>query len=161
MPYGDVYSVISTLNPQTKFFDMPPAIMLGISHLVEAYYLFRLLHPAVTRILPDLYVRIAYTSPLFHPIHITPSTQGPLTFFQPSLFNLIQVHLIFDDSRARKSPQEGGLGYNAPFSSLEALCKLVIEWQTEGKREDEKRVVGGRISFGTVTPVQTTFFGKR
>ena len=55
---------------------------------------------------------------------------------------------MFDDSRAKKSAKEGGLDYKAPYTSLEALCKLVIEWQREGKREEEIRVVGGRMSFG-------------
>lgn len=70
-----------------------------------------------------------------------------MTYLQPSLFNLIQIHLIFDDSRACKPAKDGGLGYKAPWTTMEALCKLVIEWQKEDKREEERYVLGGQSSF--------------
>lgn len=65
---------------------------------------------------------------------------------QPSIFSLTQVHLVFDDSRACKSPKEGGLGYKAPFTSLDGLCKLLVEWGKEERQADEKRMVGVRWS---------------
>ncbi|KIJ51055.1 hypothetical protein M422DRAFT_74407 [Sphaerobolus stellatus SS14] len=125
--YDDTYQVLSTLNPETKFIHLPPVLMLGLSHLIEAYYVTRLYVPGLQYILPE-----------------TPSR---MTLLQPSIFNLVQSHLVFDDSRAKKLAKDGGLDYQAPYTSLEALCNLVIEWTKEGKREEEIRVVGGRMSF--------------
>ncbi|GJJ09489.1 hypothetical protein Clacol_003712 [Clathrus columnatus] len=124
--FGDVYTTLTTLT-ETKFIDLPPVLMLSIAYLIEKYYLARMFSPFWSYILPK--------------------PNSDLAFLQPSLFNLIQVHLIFDDSRARKAPKEGGLGYDPPWTTMEGLCKLVIEWQKEGKREEERYVMGGQSSF--------------
>ncbi|KAF8592054.1 NAD(P)-binding protein [Ramaria rubella] len=126
--FGDVYNVLTTLTTKTKFQDLPPVLILILAHIIETYYVLRLLHPILLRVLPQI--------------------KGELMFLQPSVFSLTQVHLIFDDHRARQPPEKGGLGYRAPWTSLEGLCKLVVEWGKEGKRAEEKRAVGGRLSFG-------------
>ncbi|KAF8499459.1 NAD(P)-binding protein [Gautieria morchelliformis] len=124
--FGDIYTALTTLTINTKFQDLPPVLMLMFAHVIEAYYLLRFSHPFISWIFPQL--------------------KGEILLLQPSLFSLSQIHLIFDDSRARKSPKEGGLGYKAPFTSLDGLCKLVIEWEKEGKREEEILAVGSRIN---------------
>lgn len=47
---------------------------------------------------------------------------------QPALFGVSTVNTIFDDSRARKSPEEGGLGYRAPLTTMDGMCKETYEW---------------------------------
>ncbi|KAF8527946.1 NAD(P)-binding protein [Hysterangium stoloniferum] len=127
--FGDLYDVLTALSVETKFHDSPPVVMLLLAHIVEGYYLFRLLHPILSAILPEV--------------------KGEIIFLQPSLFNLTQVHLVFDDSRARKPAAEGGLEYRPAWTTLEALCNLVMDWGKANKRMEEKFVVGGRLSFAT------------
>lgn len=116
MSYGDVYTVLSTLTRgATKFADLPPVVMLGLAHVLEAYYVLRLSHPVLARMLPAI--------------------QGEVVYLQPSLFSLTQIHVVFDDSRARKAAREGGLGYEGQWTSLEALCQLVMEWDREGREK--------------------------
>lgn len=74
--------------------------------------------------------------------------QPPIVFLQPAMFNLANVHLIFNSSRACKSPKDGGLGYQPPYTTLEGLCQLNIEWKKDGRREQETKVIGGRLSYG-------------
>jgi hypothetical protein len=73
-------------------------------------------------------IEFYYTLPSFFFTHLEfPRITGNLINLQPSLFSLTQVHLIFDDYRARLSPEEGGLGYRGGWTTLEALHKTVEE----------------------------------
>lgn len=105
--------------------------MLLFSHLVEFYYLGRhFLAPS-----------LPFISQMLPPIG------GDLVNLQPSLFALTSVHLIFDDSRARLSPEQGGLGYRGAWTTLQALCKTFEEYQRSGG-QGEERSKGGGVSFG-------------
>lgn len=42
-----------------------------------------------------------------------------------------------DDSRARKSPEEGGLGYQPPITTLDGMCKEVIEWNAMVEKKED------------------------
>ena len=55
--FDDMYNVISTLAPQTKFRDLPPVLILIVAHIIEAYYVFRLLHPLISWLFPPIKVR--------------------------------------------------------------------------------------------------------
>lgn len=55
--FGDMYTALTTLTPQTKFRDLPPVLMLTLAHMVEAYYLIRVSHPIISWILPKIKVR--------------------------------------------------------------------------------------------------------
>ena len=50
------------------------------------------------------------------------------------------VHAIFDDSRARLSPEEGGLGYKGGWTTVQGLYKTVVEhkrgWIASTQRSD-------------------------
>lgn len=142
--FGDVYNVLTTLTVTTKFRDLPVVLMLALAHIIEAYYVLRLIHPTISWIFPQIKVLTLSRHCCFLTRFIM---QGEMALLQPSLFSLTQIHLIFDDSRARKSPKEGGLGFKAPYTSMDGLCKLVIEWKNEGKREEETRVAGERFDF--------------
>ena len=95
--------------------------MLSIAHLIEWYHVTQQL----------LSIR---KSPL---ARFIPRITGDTIFLQPSMFALTQIHLIFDDSRARLPPEKGGLGYAGPVTTLEGTCKTVLEHlKSDGKHID-------------------------
>jgi hypothetical protein len=76
-----------------------------------------------------------------------PAPGGDLINLQPSLFSLTMVHLIWDDSRARRAPENGGLGYEPQWTTVNALCKLVEEHVKAGGRSESRSMSGG-VSLG-------------
>ena len=88
--------------------------MLIIAHLLEWYYL-------VQQYLVQKGSRFA---PLLPPLN------GDLVNLQPSIFSVLMIHLIYDDSRARSPPQQGGLGYTGRWTSAEGLYRTVEEYET-------------------------------
>jgi nucleoside-diphosphate-sugar epimerase len=134
--YGDVYTVLTTLTDgQTVFPPLSATAMLLLSHIFEGLHLLRLL-PALS------------SSPFLRRLsQFVPALSADLINLQPSLFSLTTVHLIWDDSRARKSPEKGGLGYEPQWTTLTALCKLVEEHKKANGRF-EARSTGGGIRIG-------------
>jgi nucleoside-diphosphate-sugar epimerase len=114
--FGDVYTVLTTLTDgQTVFPRLSATAMLLLSHIFEGLHLLRVL-PALS------------SSPFLRRLsQFVPALSADLVNLQPSLFSLTMAHLIWDDSRARKSPEKGGLGYDPQWTTLTALCKLVEE----------------------------------
>lgn len=55
------------------------------------------------------------------------------------------VHLIFDDSRARLSPEKGGLGYTGVWTTFEGLRKMVRDYQANQHHGKE----GVQVSSGS------------
>ena len=102
---GDVFTALTTLtNSECVFHFLPPTFMLLFAYFIEFYH----------------------TLPSFIFTHLKfPRIRGNLINLQPSLFSLTQVHLIFDDQRARLEPEKGGLGYQGAWTTLEALHKTV------------------------------------
>jgi len=110
--YGDVYNAINILTGGEAVFSYISAtVMLALAHLFEWYHLTRhfLLH-----------------SPLKQLSRCLPPLSSAIVTLQPSTFALATTHLIFDDSRARLSPEKGGLGYTA-CTTMEGVCKMVLE----------------------------------
>lgn len=134
--YGDLYTVLTTLTDgQTVFPRLSATAMLLLSHILERLHLLRFL-PALS------------SSPFLRRLsQFVPALSPDLINLQPALFSLTTVHLIWDDSRARKSPEEGGLGYEPRWTTLSGLCKLVDEHKKANGRS-EARSMGGGISFG-------------
>ncbi|KAJ7755324.1 3-beta hydroxysteroid dehydrogenase/isomerase family-domain-containing protein [Mycena maculata] len=130
--YGDTYLTLSTLmDGETTFPFLSPTLMIIMSHLIEWYYLTRLS-------LVGAGYRIA---------QMLPPLSGDIVNLQPSLFNLVNVHLIFDDSRARLPPEKGGLGYKGAWTTLEGLHKTVEQHKLGALRSEQRSDVAG-ISFG-------------
>ncbi|KAJ7432890.1 hypothetical protein B0H11DRAFT_2123521, partial [Mycena galericulata] len=130
--YGDVYTTLSTLmDGETIFPFLSPTLMLFVSHMIEWYYLTRL-----------SLLRAGYAF-----AHQLPALSGDIVNLQPSLFNLVNVHLIFDDARARLPPAKGGLGYKGAWTTLEALHKTVAQHKLGAMRSVQRSDVAG-ISFG-------------
>ena len=123
--YGDVYKAINLLSSSYATFPyLSPTFMLTLSHIFENIYLIR--HRLSSY----------HNLPIPHPLRLLsylailiPKLNGDLVSLQPSMFELIMAHLFFDDSRARLPPEQGGLGYNSPWTTLEGLCKLVEEFR--------------------------------
>ncbi|KAI0790443.1 NAD-P-binding protein [Abortiporus biennis] len=118
--YGDVYNALVLLSQgSTSMIYLSPTLMLSIAHLIEGYYLTR--HFLMNS-------SFAFLGQFLPPI------VGDTVFLQPSMFALTNVHLLFDDSRARLSPEKGGLGYDSAITTLEAVCKVVVEhFKGDGK----------------------------
>ena len=76
-----------------------------------------------------------------------PALSAGLVNLQPPLFSLTTVHPIWDDSRARKSAEKGGLGYELQWTTLTALCKPVQEHNKTNGRFEARSMSGG-ISLG-------------
>ena len=64
---------------------------------------------------------------------------------QPAVFSPTS-HTICDDSRARRSVEDGGLGYTSGCESFEALVELVVECN---EYDEEERLLQGEVN-GTV-----------
>ncbi|KAJ7637165.1 NAD(P)-binding protein [Roridomyces roridus] len=133
--YGDVYETLSTMTDgETVFPFMSPTLMLLIAHLIEWYYL------------AHFYLSRAGYS-------LLPPLTGDIVNLQPSLFNLVNVHLVFDDSRARLPPEKGGLGYKGAWTTHEGLHKTVEQHKLglmhsgSGQRSD---VAGVSLRFWSV-----------
>ncbi|KAJ7695403.1 hypothetical protein B0H17DRAFT_1158898 [Mycena rosella] len=130
--YNDVYTALSTLEEETVFPAMSPTMMLLIAHLLEWYYLGRAsLLTAGYRIAQRL-----------------PALGSDIVNLQPSLFNLVNIHLIFDDSRARLPAEKGGLGYKGAWTTMEALHKTVAEHRAGLLRSEQRSNVAGIPTLG-------------
>jgi nucleoside-diphosphate-sugar epimerase len=131
--YGDVYTTMETLtNGECHFNNLPPTLMLLLAHMIEMYYRGRFW------LISAGYKSIAEKFP---------AVNGDLVNLQPSLFSLTMVHLIFDDSRARLSPEKGGLGYKGPWTTLQGLHKTIKEHQKMVAQSGRKSDMAG-ISLG-------------
>jgi len=113
-------------------------VMLIMGHMIETYYLGR--HFLVNS-------RWGFVKALGK--KLLPPINGDLVNLQPSLFALTSVHLVFDDSRARLSPEKGGLGYKGAWTTMEGLVKTVEEHRSgvgqSGRRSD---LAGISLGFG-------------
>jgi nucleoside-diphosphate-sugar epimerase len=116
LTYGDIYTVLTTLTDgRTMFPRLSVTAMLMLAHVLERLYLLRSF-------------ATSSSNPIIRRLgQLVPGLTENLVNLQPSLFSLTVVHLIWDDSRARMSPDKGGLGYAPQWVTLAALCKLVAE----------------------------------
>lgn len=93
--------------------------MLLVSHLVEWYVLLRHFY------IPWL-----------------PPVTGDLVRLQPAVFSISNPHAVIDDSRARKAPEEGGLGYDPPLTSLEGVCRELLHWNELAAEKGAAAIMG-------------------
>lgn len=126
--YGDIYTAVNILSKgAATFIYLSPTFILSIAHLVEWYYVGR---------------HLLVQTPLSFLGKLFPAIRGDVIFLQPSMFALTNVHLIFDDSRARSSPEKGGLGYNPPCTTLEGVCKVILEYENSGGEVSDRALTG-------------------
>ncbi|KAI6045271.1 3-beta hydroxysteroid dehydrogenase/isomerase family-domain-containing protein [Pisolithus marmoratus] len=127
---GDVYLGLSTLDTECEFPNYSFTLMLSLAHIIEALYVSKTLLSTSDSVFGRAIARIL------------PSIGGDLVNLQPSMFAAAAVHLIFDDTRARLSPSEGGLGYNGPYTTLQGICKTVDAHLKAAKAAEEKSQTG-------------------
>ncbi|KAL4946861.1 hypothetical protein BDV06DRAFT_218012 [Aspergillus oleicola] len=122
--FSDIYLALTTLaTTPIRFPYVPPIPMYLLCYIVEWYVLLRVLYA------PWL-----------------PAVTGDLNRLQPAVFSISNPHLIVDDTRARRAPEKGGLGYNPPLTSLDGVCKEVVHWN---RLAAEK---GAEVVMGSVRP---------
>ena len=123
---GDAYTVLETLSERECHFpSMSPTAMLLLAHAIELYY------------------RIQQSLSAAGWNWLLPKVGGDLINLQPSLFSLVCVHLVFDDSRARLSPEKGGLGYVGAWTTTEGLHKTFQEYKKDLGRPSVKSDLAG------------------
>ncbi|KAL5336482.1 hypothetical protein BJX70DRAFT_409880 [Aspergillus crustosus] len=104
--FGDLYLAMTTLAiTPIRFPYIPPVPMLIVSHFVEWYVLLQ-----------------HFYTPWI------PKVAGDIARLRPAVLSISNPHLIIDDSRARKSPKEVGLGYDPPLTSLDGVCTELAHW---------------------------------
>lgn len=104
--YGDFYKGLETLpNTPVNFVPLPPVPMLLASHVIEFYALLRHRY-----------------------LHFLPKLTGDIALLQPPLFNVGSTNIILSNEQAERSPAEGGIGYKGTVTTMEAMCKAVLEW---------------------------------
>ena len=134
--YSDVYTVLTTLTDgRTTFPRMSATTMLMLAHVIERLHVARSLMMSSSSFV------------IRHLGRFVPAPTKDIVNLQPSLFSLTMPHLIWDDSRARASPESGGLGYEPQWTTLSALCKLVEEHKRMEGRFEARSISGG-ISLG-------------
>ncbi|GFG24518.1 sterol-4-alpha-carboxylate 3-dehydrogenase, decarboxylating [Aspergillus udagawae] len=122
--FSDIYLLMTTLaKTPIRFPRVPPVPFLLLSYLLEWYALLQ--HIYLPRLLPKI--------------------TGDLAPLQPALFAISDVHTFADDSRARMAPADGGLGYVAPITTLEGMCKQVLEWNRSAGAETVAAVGRKRV----------------
>jgi nucleoside-diphosphate-sugar epimerase len=115
--FSDIYTLLSTLSKTpVSFPTLQPAPLLVFSYFVELYCVIQ--HKYLPWLLPRL--------------------TGDLAQMQPSLFAISGLFCFADDSRARKPPERGGLGYEPPITTLEGMCKQLVDWNAKA----EAKLVG-------------------
>jgi len=135
--YGDCYRAIEVLTEGTvKFRILSPSLMLIFAHALKTYHL-------TTHFLsqsPNILLRAAGA--------LLPKLSTPTINLQPPMWALTSVHLIFDSSNARARPESGGLGYEPPWTSLEGICQLLLDYQSR-RVVDDAHSSGGHGSRAT------------
>lgn len=143
--YGDAYTILETLtNGECHFQELSPTTMFLLCKVIGFYY--------VNQQRLSLFLSSSpyyLLSSVLHPIfaRIVPSIQGDIINLQPPLFYLTSVHLIFDDSRARLSPEKGGLGFEGVWTTYEGLYKTWHEYHTGLSGTTNSRSAKAGVSF--------------
>ncbi|KAK3984824.1 hypothetical protein QBC44DRAFT_300501 [Cladorrhinum sp. PSN332] len=95
-----------------KLGHLPPVMMHAIAHILEPWSLLLARFPFLTK-------RLGWKEP-----------SGPINQMQPATL-AVTIHSIVDDSKARKSVEEGGIGYRAAVDTLEGFVTQIMEWNEE------------------------------
>jgi nucleoside-diphosphate-sugar epimerase len=126
--FGDIHHALYLLSGgEVTSSDWSPTAMLSVAHLVEMYYLAR---------------RFLAKSSLAFLVNLMPEVNGDIVFLQPSMFALTNVHLHFDDSRARAPPEKGGLGYNTEVTTLRGVSQVVVDHYRNGGKGTARAIAG-------------------
>lgn len=113
LAFRDMYSLATELSvTRVTVTPVPPVALLILAHVIESYV------SIVTRF-PILTAWFGLREPRF-----------PINYLQPSTLRG-SMHILVDDSAAKKSIEEGGLGYRGVCTSLEGMCEELAAWNLE------------------------------
>jgi len=137
IPYSDCYRTIEVLTEGTvKFRILSSSLMLIFAHVLQAYHL-------TTHFLSQSSNVLLRAAGAF-----LPKLSTPIIHLQPPMWELTNVHLIFDSSNARARPESGGLGYEPLWTSLEGMCQVLLDYQS-GRVVNDTHSSGGQGSLAT------------
>ena len=109
--YGDLYRTLNLLSGgRVSFPYLHAGFVFALAHVLEAYHL----------------LRTKYLS-------LLPPLPGDVLLLQPATFMLVTVHAIWSDAGARKSVEEGGLGYRSPYTSLQGMVWTAVQHEEDRK----------------------------
>ncbi|KAI1134455.1 NAD(P)-binding protein [Hypoxylon sp. FL0543] len=135
--FGDVYGLlrVAAETPPIRVVYLQPAVMLVLAHVVEWF-------------------DVASRMPVLR--WIVPRPRGDLAILQPAVFSA-GTHYLASDAAARKSVDEGGIGYRPIHNTMEGICQQVLEWNIEhqgSRRQDRDKsgetLVKGVKNMGTM-----------
>ncbi|KAF9530025.1 hypothetical protein CPB83DRAFT_788989 [Crepidotus variabilis] len=134
--YGDLYTIMGTMtNDECTFPYVSTTALMLLAIIIETYYRFQ---QALVR-------KGSRLAKYF------PAVKGDLMAIQPSIFPLVTTHMIFDDSRARLPPEEGGLGYTGLWTSAEGVHQTVEEFKSGvGLSDRRSNDAGFQLGFDKV-----------
>ncbi|KAL2169917.1 hypothetical protein VTG60DRAFT_5461 [Thermothelomyces hinnuleus] len=133
--YTDLYYAAEQLSvTPTRTLPQQPLALLLVAYIIEAWCL--------------LLARLPFLTTLFG----LREPSGPIHMLQPAVFN-VSVHTIVDDSAARKSVAEGGIGYQGGCTTIEGLCQQLLEWNRdhEGAGGENGGVPDGKMAKAALT----------
>lgn len=117
--YCDLYRLLETLaHPKTpaQFFPVPPVILLVLAYIIEAYNLLR-----------------------YHYLEFLPAVTGDVGTLMPAMFQMCTLHLLFDDSLAKKE-----IGYKPALTTLEGMCLQLVDWNAKVEKRLQEQFRTGK-----------------
>ena len=147
--FGDNYAILQQVTGgECHFINISPTLMFILAHIHQLYNINQY------RLISFLQQTswLAWLVPLVSTIF--PTVTGDGINLQPSLFYLTSAQLFFDDSRARKSPEQGGLGYEGLYSTPEGVLRTVDEFY-HGRRAVNGKGMSAGLSLEFLKPKGT------
>ncbi|KAK3329704.1 hypothetical protein B0H66DRAFT_35167 [Apodospora peruviana] len=135
--FGELYRALDQLAvTPLKITLPPPVMMLLFAHAIEAWSLLLAYLPVLTK-------EFGWKEPA-----------GLISNLQPAIFTPT-AHTIADDSAARRSVEDGGLGYRGVCDTLEGMCDLIVDWNEREERNggsDKTKAAKGAVAAVLPTP---------
>jgi hypothetical protein len=143
--FADVYRAGEELaTTHVRNTPVSPALLFLVAHAIEKWCLLLACLPFLTSVFG-----------LREP-------SGPIHMLQPSVFS-VSCHTIVDDSAAKRSVEEGGIGYRAGCTTMEGVCEEILEWNREhegaGAGAGNGEVVAGEGQVGKMAKAAMTAKG--
>jgi hypothetical protein len=143
--FADVYRAGEELaTTHVRNTPVSPALLFLVAHAIEKWCLLLACLPFLTSVFG-----------LREP-------SGPIHMLQPSVFS-VSCHTIVDDSAAKRSVEEGGIGYRAGCTTMEGVCEEILEWNREhegaGSGAGNGEVVAGEGQVGKMAKAAMTAKG--
>jgi hypothetical protein len=105
---------------------LPPVLTLLVAYTIESYCLTLARFPVLRKVLKE-----------------PEASEASFMNLQPSLFTIC-THLIASDAEARKPLEDGGLGYQGVYTTMEGMCEEMRLWvEKYGSKTEEMRLSSG------------------